>query len=110
MRSADVVSHCVLFLASLHDCGVSEADAYALTSLLMEAHGFSAEELVVFGTGAVQAGTIRKRVKAAREDSIEIREAQRDFLQGRSGRQSDFSRVFDFPWRNPAPSRKIGPD
>jgi hypothetical protein len=109
-RSADVLSHCILFLASFDGCGVSEPDILALTSLLMKAHGFSDEELEVFDKRSVETGKIRKRIKAALKVSSGIREAQRSFLQSPSGRQSDLSGVFDFPWRSPALPRKSGPD
>jgi hypothetical protein len=110
VRSADVLSHCILFLASFDGCGVSEPDALALTSLLMKAYGFSDEELEVFGKRSVETGTIRKRKKAFLKVSSEIRNAQDNFRESHGKRQSDLSGVFDFPWRNPALPRKSGPD
>jgi hypothetical protein len=80
MRSPDILSHCILFLISLDDCGVSEADAYALTSLLMRAHGFT-NELVVFDKGLIYTGTIRKRVRAARKEFRKTELAQKWHLE-----------------------------
>ena len=96
MRSPHFLSHCILFLITLDDCGVSEADAYALTSLLMKAHGFSDDELVVFDKGLIKTGTIRKRVKAARQDIRKTELAQKWHLESYHRmvlkRQSDAAR------------------
>ncbi len=81
-RSADVISYCITFLCSIFMCeSIAERDALELTALLMKAHGFSDEELLVFGAGAVESGRFRQRVKAYVKASSTIQKAQEAFLE-----------------------------
>jgi hypothetical protein len=91
MRSADIISHCISFLASIYLCEVRELDSLALTSLLMKAHGFSDEQLEVFDKRSVESGKIRKRIKAYCKANSNISKVQKDFLESRSKRPSDRS-------------------
>jgi len=80
-HSADLVSYCITFLASLYACDVDESAALDLTVILMEAHGFTDDELAVFRCGAVESGRIRKRVKAYINANSEMKKAQEEFLE-----------------------------
>ena len=80
-HSADLVSYCITFLASIYLCDIEEKIALALTVILMKAHGFSSDELTVFGSGAVESGRIRKRVKAYIKANSDIKKAQKEFLE-----------------------------
>ena len=55
-RSADVLSHCVVFLSELSQDEVPESDALALARLLMKAHGFPEDELKVLSQKSRKAG------------------------------------------------------
>ena len=48
MQTADALSYCLPFLIDLHGCEVSDSKALALGRLVMEAHGFSDEDLKGF--------------------------------------------------------------
>lgn len=85
-QSADLVSYCITFLASIYSCDIEEKTALALTAILMKAHGFSNDELEVFGDGAVESGRIRKRVKAYMKANSDIKNAQKEFLEQRRNR------------------------
>jgi len=63
MRSADVLSHCLIFISMVMNCGVVEVDALGLARLAMKAHGFSEDELGIFSKDSKQSGTPRKRRK-----------------------------------------------
>jgi hypothetical protein len=87
-HSADLVSHCITFLASIFACEVDESSALALTCTLMKAHGFTDDELVVFGSGAVESGRFRKRVKAYIKANADIRKAKEVFLEQQRSRNT----------------------
>jgi hypothetical protein len=80
-QSADLVSYCITFLASMYLCDIEEKTALALTFIVMKAHGFSNDEVKVFGDGAVESGRIRKRVKAYIKAQSDIKKAQKEFLE-----------------------------
>jgi len=76
-RSANALSHCVMFLSDLGSCKVTEKDALALTRLLMKAHGFQEDDLIIlsgfsrksFSIDSIsrepkRTGTAHKRVQA----------------------------------------------
>jgi hypothetical protein len=85
-QSADLVSYCITFLASIYLCDIEEKIALALTVILMKAHGLSNDELKVFGDGAVESGRIRKRVKAYIKANSDIKKAQKEFLEQKRNR------------------------
>jgi hypothetical protein len=87
-HSADLVSYCITFLASIFACDVDESAALALTCILMKAHGFSSNELEVFGSGAVESGRFRKRVKAYIKANSDIQKAQEAFLEQQRSRKT----------------------
>lgn len=63
VRSADVLSHCAVFLSTLSDCGVAEPAALALTRTIMGAHGYTNDELKLLSPKSGRLGTPRKRKK-----------------------------------------------
>jgi hypothetical protein len=87
-HSADLVSYCITFLASIFACDIDESAALALTCVLMKAHGFSDDELIVFGSGAVESGRFRKRVKAYIKANSDIKKAQEAFLEQQRSRKT----------------------
>jgi len=80
-RSPDVLTYCVVFLSELQSKEVSEIEALSLCRLLMKAHGFSDEELEVFLRHSRDAGTVRKRRRAAFGKVLKASEAYFELMR-----------------------------
>jgi hypothetical protein len=63
-RFGDRVDFCLHFLNILNNNGIPEKEAYGLTQIAMEAHGYKPDEIELLNDTHLRDGTIRKRRNA----------------------------------------------
>jgi hypothetical protein len=64
VRDADVLGQCLGFLYDLNSKKIPEAEAFALATLVMKAHGYRDKDLLVLSEAHRRDGTVRRRMSA----------------------------------------------